>query len=217
MPTPPPWRTLRSTVAAAALAAVLGGPAAGSAAGRPADPGEPVAAVTEAIGAVAAATTSSAPPATASAYPCGGSASAHISQASSAAFRGATACLLNRERARHGLRPLRLNSRLSRAAHRHSRAMVARRFFAHGAFAARIRHTGYMRGARRWSVGENIAWGSGPQGSPQAIVRAWMNSPPHRRNILGRFREVGIGVHPGAPVGRMGDAATYTTDFGLRG
>ena len=41
----------------------------------------------------------------------------------------ATLCVLNAERARHDLRPLRLNRRLSRAARRHSRAMARRRFF----------------------------------------------------------------------------------------
>ena len=217
MPTLPPRRRLRSTFAAAAavVAAALGGHPAAAAAVKPADPGKPLDAVTDVIG-MAAPGTSSPPTATASAYPCGASASASMSQASTAAFSGATICLLNRERARHGLRPLRLSRRLSRAARRHSRSMVARRFFAHGAFSARIRRTGYMRGARRWSVGENIAWGSGSYGSPHAIVRAWMNSPGHRRNILGRFREVGIGVHPGAPLRGMGDAATYTTDFGSR-
>ncbi len=155
-------------------------------------------------------------PAPAAASGCAG-ASAHVSQASSATFRGATLCLLNRERARHGLRPLRHNRRLSLAARRHSRAMARHNFFAHGSFAARIRRAGYLRSARRWSVGENIAWGAGARGTPAAIVGAWMASPPHRQNILGGFREVGVGIAAGAPVGGVSGAATYTTDFGIRG
>ena len=154
-------------------------------------------------------------PQAATASACAG-ASAHLSQSSYVAVRDTTLCLLNRERARRGLGRLRLNSRLSLAAARHSRAMVRRRFFAHGSFLARIRRTGYLRSARSWSVGENIAWGSGSRGTPVGIVRAWMASPPHRRNILSRFREVGIGVQVGAPVGGVGDAATYTTNFGRR-
>ena len=168
------------------------------------------AALAAAIGASALA------PARANASGCAG-ASAHVSQASSATFRSATLCLLNQQRARHGLRALRHNRRLSLAAHRHSRSMASHNFFAHGSFASRIRRTGYLRSARSWSVGENIAWGSGARGTPVAIVAAWMASPPHRHNILGGFREVGIGIVAGAPVGGVGDAATYTTDFGRRG
>jgi uncharacterized protein YkwD len=44
-----------------------------------------------------------------------------------------------------------------------------------------------------------------------------MHSPPHRHNILsGQFREIGIGVSRGAPVGGQDRAATYGTDFGTR-
>jgi len=47
-----------------------------------------------------------------------------------------------------------------------------------------------------------------------------MNSAGHKHNILtGRFTEVGIGIAPGAPVDLPEgmNAATYTTDFGMRG
>ncbi|HWC25664.1 MAG TPA: CAP domain-containing protein, partial [Solirubrobacteraceae bacterium] len=79
--------------------------------------------------------------------------------------------------------------------------------------------TSYLRGRlASWSLGENIAWGSGERATPQEIVRAWMRSPGHRRNILERrFRNIGIGVATGAPGDVSGrPAATYTTDFGQR-
>jgi len=64
-------------------------------------------------------------------------------------------------------------------------------------------------------VGENIAYGSGDRSSPRSIGAAWMNSPPHRANILrASFREIGIGLASGTPVSVRG--ATYTTDFGQR-
>jgi uncharacterized protein YkwD len=132
----------------------------------------------------------------------------------------ATLCFLNAGRVRHRLRPLRLNGRLSTAARRHSRAMVRERFFSHESldgttFLERIRATGYLTGVRSWAVGENIAYGSGSRSSPRSIGTAWMNSPPHRANILSRsFREIGIGLAGGTPVGSGG--ATYTTDFGRR-
>lgn len=148
-------------------------------------------------------------------------ANASASQASKRALVRATLCVLNAQRERHNLRPLRLNRKLSTAARRHSRAMARQRFFSHtspngASFADRIRGTGYLSGARSWYIGENIAYGSGDLSSPRSIGSAWINSPPHRANILNRsFREIGIGLASGTPEG--GNGATYTTDFGRRG
>ena len=159
-------------------------------------------------------------PAASAAGACG-SANASASQATKRALARATLCVLNAERGRHKLGPLRLNHRLSAAARRHSRAMARQHFFSHtslggASFVDRIRGTGYLAGVRSWTVGENIAYGAGSQSSPRAIGTAWMNSPGHRANILSRsFREIGIGLASGTPVGRRG--ATYTTDFGRRG
>jgi uncharacterized protein YkwD len=149
------------------------------------------------------------------------SANARVSTASKRVLIRATLCVLNVERAKHHLRPLRLNRKLAAAARGHSGAMASRHFFSHNSlngtsFVDRIRRTGYLRGARSWSVGENIAWGSGRLSTPRAIGRAWMNSPGHRANILSRsFRAIGIGIAAGTPSGRGG--STYTTDFGRRG
>ncbi len=132
--------------------------------------------------------------------------------------RNATLCLLNRVRARHGLARLHLNRKLSRAARRHSRDMVRRRYFAHDSRDGRspfdrIRATRYVPRTGTWWLGENIGWGSGRLSQPAAMVRMWMHSPPHRANILSRrFRDIGIGIAARAPVGSAG--ATYTTDFG---
>ena len=142
------------------------------------------------------------------------------SQASKRTLVRATLCVLNAQRARRHLPRLSLNDKLSSAARAHSSAMVRGKFFSHdsadgSSFLERIRSTGYLSGASGWSVGENIAYGSGDRSSPRSIGRAWMNSPPHRANILSRsFREIGIGVAYGTPVG--GGGATYTTDFGKR-
>ena len=147
-------------------------------------------------------------------------ANATAATASKRALVRATLCVLNAERARHHLRPLRLNRRLSRAAQRHSRAMAQRKFFSHtslggASFVDRIRSTGYLSGARSWAVGENIAYGSGSRSTPRSIGSAWMNSPPHRSNILSSsYRAIGIGIAAGTPVG--GGGGTYTTDFGRR-
>jgi uncharacterized protein YkwD len=148
-------------------------------------------------------------------------ANASFTQASKRALVRATLCVLNVERARHKLRPLRLNRKLTAAARRHSRAMARQRFFSHNSrngasFVDRIRRTGYLTGVHSWTVGENIAYGSGNRSTPRAIGTAWMNSPPHRANVLSpSFRALGIGIASGTPVGGRG--ATYTTDFGRRG
>jgi uncharacterized protein YkwD len=135
----------------------------------------------------------------------------------------ATLCTLNRERARYGLKALKLNKKLSVAARRHARDMARRNYFSHetlggGSFVDRIRRTGYLSGARSWMVGENLAWGSHGNSRPSTIMRLWMNSPGHRANILnGGFREIGIGVVYDAPVRGGGTpAGTYATDFGYR-
>jgi uncharacterized protein YkwD len=111
---------------------------------------------------------------------------------------------------------LRSNSRLAAAASRHSSDMVVHHYFAHGDPVSRIFHAGYMSMNQAWTVGENIAWGTGSYATPRAIVQMWMHSPPHRANVLrGSFREIGVGIALGSP--SSGSGATYTTDFGARG
>jgi uncharacterized protein YkwD len=147
---------------------------------------------------------------------------AEPNQTNRATTARATLCLLNAERHARGLAPLALSRPLSRAATRHSRDMVRRRYFAHTApggspFIARIRRSGYLRAAHHWRVGENLAWGAGPRSAPRAIVRAWMQSAPHRKAILTRsYRDVGLGVVTGVPQPAQARGATYTADFGVR-
>ncbi|MEK6227761.1 MAG: ice-binding family protein [Actinomycetota bacterium] len=144
------------------------------------------------------------------------------SRASRRTARRALLCLLNKTRRAHGLRRLLGNPRLLRAAERHSRSMVERRYFSHvepGGLSPldRILRTGYLRGARTFSCGENLGFGQGPSSSPRSMMRAWMNSTGHRANILtGSFREVGLGVVPGIPGSPRARGGTYTTVFGGR-
>jgi uncharacterized protein YkwD len=143
----------------------------------------------------------------------------------SAQIRQATLCLLNAERSAHGLRDLRANPRLRRAATSYAHQMASRDFFSHTSPSgstplSRITSTRYLSGARSWAIGENLAWGTGSYATPDGTVRAWMNSAGHRANILSpTFREIGIGVAHGAPVNVAAAAsgATYATDFGSRG
>jgi uncharacterized protein YkwD len=139
-----------------------------------------------------------------------------------AVIRAAVLCLHNKERSARGLVPLKENAKLRKAAKGHSDNMVAKGFFDHTApdgtdMVDRILGTGYGAG-QGWSLGENIAWGTGNLATAREIQEAWMRSPGHKANILRRqFREIGIGIAVGAPVDAGGlDGATYTADFGVR-
>jgi uncharacterized protein YkwD len=133
-------------------------------------------------------------------------------------LRASVLCLVNQQRTAKGLVPLTANAALDRAAQGHSADMVARRFFSHTTpegrtFVQRILAAGYP--SRYRALAENIAWGSGTLSTPAQIVNNWMNSPGHRANILnGNLRESGIGIAAGAPRTGVGQAGTYTQDFG---
>jgi uncharacterized protein YkwD len=135
--------------------------------------------------------------------------------------RELTLCLLNEQRARYGLAPLRSELRLQLAAQRYVGDMVERRFFDHvdpGGLAPedRILMAGYPSN-NAWT-GENLAYGTGPEGSPAEIVDRWMHSPGHKENILrAPFTEIGIGVAfdvPKEEPAGTDSGATYATSFG---
>jgi uncharacterized protein YkwD len=138
-------------------------------------------------------------------------------------LRTSVLCLVNRARRRHGMAPLHFNPALRRSATGLSKAMVRSGSFSHygprgSTLTSRVARSGYLAGASSYRLAENIATGEGrSDGSPLAIVRGWMHSAEHRRNILGRgLRHFGAGVARGDPLGGSGNAATYTLDFGAR-
>jgi uncharacterized protein YkwD len=137
-----------------------------------------------------------------------------------ARLSAATLCLLNAERRRHHIGTLRRRADLGRAATAHARDMVKRRYFAHTApdgadVAERVLHSGHLGRFGHWRLGENLGWGWGSGASPRLIVRAWMRSPAHRRNILSRgFHDVGVALVLGSPGPRKSGSITYVIDFG---
>jgi uncharacterized protein YkwD len=120
--------------------------------------------------------------------------------------------VVNRTRLANGLRPLQLDHALRLAARQHSRMMLRRNIFAHGALRARA--TAY--GARGPTFGENLAWAVGSRAAPRAIIRMWLASSGHRANLLRPgWRRIGIG----APVGSFAGyrrATVVTADFAGR-
>lgn len=100
--------------------------------------------------------------------------------------------MANMARAHHGLNPLDWDENARLAAKGHSEDMAKRNYYSHNSPDGitpwdRLRSYGIsFRGA-----GENIYM------SPRSAMDAhqgWMNSEGHRRNILGAFERVGIGV-----------------------
>jgi uncharacterized protein YkwD len=146
---------------------------------------------------------------------CAG-AKAQIAKASPSKLRSALLCLVNRKRAANGLKALRLDRKLQRAAGHHARDMVKHDYFAHQRdggpdLTARLDRVNWRGEA--W--GETIAYGCGSSGSPKATLRGWMNSPPHRHILLsGSYRRGGLGVGAEAPCGDGG--ATWVLDVGRK-
>ena len=136
--------------------------------------------------------------------------------------RQSVRCLINKKRKRKRARPLRANSRLELAAQEHSAAMDAEDFFSHTSLdgsnpLTRIKAAGYLVGAAKWAVGENLSWAEGNGATPKSTVAQWMASPSHRAAMLSRrYRHVGIGVVFGSPMGSNANSAIYTADFGFR-
>jgi uncharacterized protein YkwD len=136
----------------------------------------------------------------------------------------ATLCLVNAIRIGHHLRPLRPNSALARVAASQANGMVRQNYFADVGPTgttpqALIAASRYPNPTGGFTIGQNLAWGSGDMSSPSAIVAAWMASPPHRSIILtSGFRDAGVGAIPMLPavVGQPLAGATYAMEFGVR-
>jgi uncharacterized protein YkwD len=158
----------------------------------------------------------------ASAADCG-PVNSEVSGLSQATMESSITCLINDQRTSHGLAQVTSNGDLRQAAMSHSHEMVNQSYFEHTSpsgvtFMDRIESTGYMNGARTWTVGENLVWGTGPLSTPQALVTAWMNSPPHRENLLRpTFRELGVAAVVGTPVSRSDSSGvTVSSEYGYR-
>lgn len=98
--------------------------------------------------------------------------------------------LLNAERVRRGLPALAWHGQVAAAAASHSSDMAANQFMSHTGSdgsntGTRLERAGFTWGA--WA--ENVGAGY-PDAA--AMFRGWMDSPPHRSNMLGSYRYVGV-------------------------
>ncbi|HEV3113002.1 MAG TPA: CAP domain-containing protein [Candidatus Binataceae bacterium] len=122
--------------------------------------------------------------------------------------------LVNRERAKAGVAPLKLFGRLAVVARGHSYDMALRHYFSHLspdgiAPEQRIRGSGIEYA----EMGENIYEEDFPdrERMPERAIAAWMGSPSHRKNMLSPlFDETGVGI------ARAADGTTYITQDFIR-
>lgn len=98
---------------------------------------------------------------------------------------GALVRRLNLERDRHNQKPLQTSHALRLSALAKARYLARTGELEHGTWWKLIYR---FAGHRFGHIGENIADG---QDSPAEVVQAWMDSPPHRANILGDYTHVG--------------------------
>jgi uncharacterized protein YkwD len=129
-------------------------------------------------------------------------------------------CLVNAERRKRGLRPLRANARLDRVARAHSRDMVRYRFIGHrsparGTLKRRVMRSKFTR-SRAFTFGEILGEGRRGGARPDVIMREWMKRPIHSTAILHRnFKYMGVGVVKGtATRGKRGGGRNYVITFG---
>lgn len=117
---------------------------------------------------------------------------ANVNEAGLKAYEQQVVDLTNKERAKYGLPPLKVDLALSKVAREKSRDMAVNHYFSHnsptyGSPFEMMRKFGISYTA----AGENIAKG---QRTPQEVVAAWMNSPGHRANILNKnYTHIGVG------------------------
>ncbi len=121
--------------------------------------------------------------------------------------------LTNIERQSRGLNPLKSDPLLTKAAARKAGDMVARDYWAHVSPTGTqpwffISESGY---SYRYA-GENLARDFS---DPASVVKAWMNSPSHRDNLLSnRYQDIGIAVIDGRLTGH--DTTLVVQMFGTK-
>jgi len=135
---------------------------------------------------------------------------------STAVQEQAMRCMTNFARKHDGLGRLGNAAALDTSATRKSADILRCDNFSHFAcdrpFTYWMQRSGYLA-ARCWRAGENIAWGTMSQGTVRSIFVAWLHSPEHRANMLGRYSQIGIALSVGSLEGNS-EAHVWTQDFG---
>lgn len=98
---------------------------------------------------------------------------------------------INAYRFKHGLAQLKWNAAISQEAAKHSRDMASSAVpFGHKGYEKRMRRLfSEINHAHRFA--ENVAYS---YTDPTDSIQTWIDSSPHRRNILGAYNQTGIGI-----------------------
>jgi len=131
--------------------------------------------------------------------------------------RNAMVCMTNYARRKHGLHGFR-NIHLLNVSSGRKAGDIKLCGFSHEAcgrpFTYWQKRAGYLDGGGCYSVGENIAWGTGGLGTVRDIFNAWLHSSDHRAAILSSsYTQIGVGSKHGKFQG-YGDASIWVQQFG---
>jgi uncharacterized protein YkwD len=105
--------------------------------------------------------------------------------------------LINRQRAAQGLPTLLWSEEVARVARMHSQSMANFKYFSHQGLDGRmVNDRADSVGLTKWrAISENIAFMRGYANPAEFAVQKWMESPGHRRNLLGQtWKETAVGV-----------------------
>ena len=107
-------------------------------------------------------------------------------------MEGSIVRYVNDHRRSLGLPSLEMNGEANRQAYQHSKDMANRKTgFGHEGFDQRMQvikqKTGWITASA-----ENVAYG---QLSAKEVVKGWLNSPGHKKNIEGDYRFTGVGIY----------------------
>ncbi|MBP2282212.1 uncharacterized protein YkwD [Flavobacterium sp. CG_23.5] len=105
--------------------------------------------------------------------------------------------LINGYRVSVGLNPLAKINHISYKSEEHVNYMITNNVVNHNDFVARSENIMKVLGAK--TVSENIAYN---YNSPQAALKAWLESPGHKVNIEGDFTNFGISIRENPANGR---------------
>lgn len=105
--------------------------------------------------------------------------------------------LINDYRVSVGLNALERSNHISFKCQEHNLYMIENKVVDHNDFTARSNNITNVLGAKK--VGENVAYN---YKTPEAALRAWLESPGHKANIEGDYTHFGIAVTTDAATGK---------------
>jgi uncharacterized protein YkwD len=143
--------------------------------------------------------------------------SADDASAPAAVQTRAVACLVNWARAHDRRGPLVQRPKLHRAAELKGQRVASCNQFSHTPCGASVTSDVKAAGYRYATFGENLFAGTWGRYSARDVVNAWLQSPPHRANMLDpRFRDLGAAPVRASGLLGGGDMVVWTATFGSR-